>query len=97
VAETANQASSQAGKGEAVHENASEMRQMAQILTMVEEIAYRTNLLALDLAIEAARAGTQGKRIAEFAGEVRKLAERSQAAAGLIGDLATTLNHPPAR
>ncbi len=57
------------------------MRSIAERISIVEEIAYRTNLLALNAAIEAARAGEHGRGFAVVASEVRKLAERSQGAA----------------
>ena len=75
---------------QAVGQTAEAMRQIAGKISIVEEIARQTNLLALNAAIEAARAGDHGKGFAVVASEVRKLAERSQKAAGEITDLAAT-------
>jgi methyl-accepting chemotaxis protein len=73
--------------GKAVIETVSAMREIANKISIIEEIARQTNLLALNAAIEAARAGEHGKGFAVVAAEVRKLAERSQLAAGEINKL----------
>jgi len=56
-------------------------RQIADIITVIDEIAFQTNLLALNAAVEAARAGEQGRGFAVVAAEVRNLAQRSAGAA----------------
>lgn len=85
--ETAEKAS--AG-GQAVAETVNAMREIVNKITIIEEIARQTNLLALNAAIEAARAGDHGKGFAVVAAEVRKLAERSQSAAGEISILSAS-------
>jgi methyl-accepting chemotaxis protein len=76
--------------GRAVEQTVDAMRNIAEKISIIEEIARNTNLLALNAAIEAARAGEQGKGFAVVASEVRKLAERSQKAAGEISELSTS-------
>lgn len=75
--------------GRAVVETVAAMKEIATKISIIEEIARQTNLLALNAAIEAARAGEHGKGFAVVASEVRKLAERSQTAAGEISSLST--------
>jgi methyl-accepting chemotaxis protein len=73
--------------GSAVEDTVKAMKKIASSISIIEEIARQTNLLALNAAIEAARAGEAGKGFAVVASEVRKLAERSQKAAGEISVL----------
>jgi methyl-accepting chemotaxis protein len=76
--------------GRAVIETVTAMKDIAGKISIIEEIARQTNLLALNAAIEAARAGEHGRGFAVVASEVRKLAERSQAAAGEISKLSAS-------
>ncbi|MCK5908521.1 MAG: MCP four helix bundle domain-containing protein [Caulobacter sp.] len=84
----ANQSADDAKRsGEAVANAVRAMKTIAEKINIIQEIARQTDLLALNAAVEAARAGTHGKGFAVVASEVRKLAERSQQAAGEISQL----------
>jgi methyl-accepting chemotaxis protein len=79
--------------GDAVGRTVSAMKQIASKISLIEDIAYKTNLLSLNAAIEAARAGEHGKGFTVVAAEVRKLAENSRVTAQEINELATNSVH----
>ncbi|WP_246404686.1 methyl-accepting chemotaxis protein [Novosphingobium sediminicola] len=90
TAEAADQQAEQAVHGLQAIEASS--REMADIVSVIDGIAFQTNLLALNAGVEAARAGDAGKGFAVVANEVRALAQRSADAAKDIRALITTSN-----
>lgn len=76
--------------GRAVEKTVAAMEEIVEKIGIIEDIARQTDLLALNAAIEAARAGEHGRGFAVVASEIRKLAERSQTAAGMINKISVS-------
>ncbi|MDW8066152.1 MAG: methyl-accepting chemotaxis protein [Aquificaceae bacterium] len=78
-------------EAKSISQLADKAKNVVGIIELIREVAEQTNLLALNAAIEAARAGEQGRGFAVVADEVRRLAERTQKATEEVAQILTTV------
>ena len=80
-------------ENEVVNSLVSKSKDIAQVISIIQEIAFQTNILSLNAAVEAATAGEAGKGFAVVAAEVRNLANRSADAAKQIKDVVNSIQN----